>query len=80
MHVKLFLVAVLGLSVSCFAESKVGQSGSLPGSGQAKNSQTESNQSASVKAAGKETESQSSQENSLDKKSMMIDYCRTHTC
>lgn len=80
MRIKLFLAAVLSLSVSCFAEPKEDQSGSLPDSSQARNSRAESSQSASVEAADKETESQSSQETGLDKKSLMIDYCRTHTC
>lgn len=80
MRIKLFLLAVLSLSVSCFAESERNQSESSPEAGQTKNISTGNKQPTRIEAGKKEAESQPSQETSLDKKSLMIDYCRKHTC
>lgn len=80
MRIKLFLAAVLSLSVSCFAESERSRSQSLPEADQTKNISTGNEQPTRIEAGKKKAESQPSQETSLDKKSLMIDYCRTHTC
>jgi len=80
MRIKLFLAIVLSLSVSCFADSEGNQPESLLEVDQMKNISTEDEQSTRIEAGKKETESQSSQETDLDKKSLMIDYCRKHTC
>jgi len=80
MRIKLFLAVVLSLSVPCFADSKGNQPESLLEVDQMKNISTEDEQSTRIEAGKKETESQSSQETDLDKKSLMIDYCRKHTC
>ncbi|MCC6161284.1 MAG: hypothetical protein IT526_03435 [Nitrosomonas sp.] len=80
MRNEFFLAIVLSLSVPCFAESKEDPSGSLIEVGQAENSQAQARQPAQIETADKENESQSSQESGLDKQSLMIDYCRTHTC
>lgn len=80
MRIKLFLAVVLSLSVPCFADSEGNQLESLLEVDQMKNISTEDEQSTRIEAGKKETESQSSQETDLDKKSLMIDYCRKHTC
>ncbi|SFU49147.1 hypothetical protein SAMN05216339_10336 [Nitrosomonas eutropha] len=80
MCIKLFLIAMLSLSISCFAESGGGQPQSLSVTNQAEPVSTENRQPAQIKAKNKKTESQPLQEIGLDKKSLMIDYCRKHTC
>ncbi|ABI59872.1 hypothetical protein [Nitrosomonas eutropha] len=80
MRIKLFLTAVLSLGVSCFAESGESQPQSLSVTNQAEPISTENRQPAQIKAKKKKTKSQPSQEIGLDKKSLMIDYCRKHTC
>ncbi|MDL1864424.1 hypothetical protein FBQ90_04340 [Betaproteobacteria bacterium PRO5] len=80
MRIKLFLAAVLSVSVSCFAGSEGDQPESLLETGQTKNASTGDKQPARIETGKKETESQSSEEAGLDKKSLMIDYCRKHTC
>lgn len=80
MYIKLFLVAMLGLSISCFAESEVSQLKPSPEIDQAKKATVEDDQLTRIKTKRKTTESQSSQESGLDKQSLMIDYCRKHTC
>ncbi|WP_347888901.1 hypothetical protein ABHF54_05645 [Nitrosomonas europaea] len=80
MRVKLFLAVVLSLSVSCFAGSGGDQPESLPETGQTKNTSTGDEQPTRIETGKKEAESQSSQETGLDKQSLMIDYCRKHTC
>ncbi len=83
MLIKLFLAAVLSLSVSCYAESGKDQPKKLLDSSQLKNSSTDSSQSsqsASSSASAKKAESQSSQDVGEDKKPSMIQYCQEHTC
>lgn len=80
MRIKLFLAVVLSLSVPCFADSEGNQPESLLEIDQMKSVSTGDEQPTRIEAGKKEAESQSSQETSLDKKSLMIDYCRKHTC
>lgn len=80
MRIQLFLAAVLSLSVSCFAESEGNQPESLPAADQMENVSTKDEQPTRIEAGKGEAESQSSQEIGLNKKSLMIDYCRKHTC
>ena len=83
MLIKLFLAAVLSLSVSCYAESGSDQSKKLLDFSQLKKSSTDINQSSQSSPSSttaKKTESQSSQDGSEDKKPSMIEYCRNHTC
>ncbi len=83
MLIKLFLAAVLSLSVSCFAESGGDQPKQLLDSSQLKNSSSNTSltpQSSSSNASAKKAESQSLQDDSQDKKPPMVDYCRKHTC
>lgn len=80
MQIKLFLAAVLSLSVSCFAKSEGNQPEPSPETCQTKNIVTGNEQPTQIKAGKKKAESQSSQETGLDKKSLMIEYCRKHTC
>lgn len=78
MLIKIFLVAVMSLSISCFAE---------PGGDQLKSS-TDSNQQIQTPQSSSPTSdssttkgsSQSTQDPNTDKKPSMIDYCRKHTC
>ena len=77
MHIKLlklFFAAVLGLSVSCFAESGTDKSKSSTDS----NQQTQTSQSGSSTTT--KENSQSTQDPNKDKKPSMVDYCRKHTC
>lgn len=80
MRIKLFLVAVLSVSVSCFAESEGNQSELLSEADRTQNLSTGDEQLIQIKAEKKQAESQSSQETGLDKQSLMIDFCRKHTC
>lgn len=80
MHIRLFLIAALSLSVSCFAEPGRNQPKPLPESDQAKSAPIEGGQPAQIEAEKETAESQSAQETGLSKQSLMIDYCRKHTC
>ncbi len=83
MLIKLFLAAVLSLSVSCYAESGSDQPKKLLDSSQIKKSSTDtgsSTQSAPPSASAKKAESQSSQDTNQDEKPSMIKYCQEHTC
>ncbi len=80
MHIKLFLIAVLSLSISCFAESERDQPELLSETDQAGSARTGNEQPARIEAGKKTAEPQPPQETSLDKQSLMIDYCRKHTC
>ncbi len=83
MLIKLFLAAVLSISVSCFAESGGGELKSLIDTSQqiqsSKNAsqKTESSSSDSLK---KEGESQSTQGTNPKEKPSMIEYCRENPC
>ncbi|MXS85978.1 hypothetical protein ABO04_08665 [Nitrosomonas sp. HPC101] len=81
MRIKLVLVAVLSLSISCFAESGEDQSKPLPAADQVGNISTGNEQPVQIKVEKKKSKSQPSQEEiNVDKQSLMIDYCRKHTC
>lgn len=75
MFIKFILAAILGLSVSCFAESGADKSKSSTDSNQ--QTQTPAPQSGSSTTKGN---SQSTQDPNKDKKPSMVDYCRKHTC
>lgn len=83
MLIKLFLAAVLSLSVSCYADSGNSQPKKLLDSSQLKKSSTDSNQnsqSTPSSTSAKKTESQSSQDGNQDNKPPMVEYCRNSTC
>jgi len=81
MRVKLFLVVMLSVSITCFAESESAQPEPLPAIDQVGDSVTgENERSARIKEKKKKNKSQPAQETGLNKRSLMIEYCRKHTC
>ncbi len=77
------MVAVLSLSVSCFAESGGNQSKSLIDANQQTQSSSDtSQQSQSSKSDSliKKRDAQSTEDSNSKKKPPMIEYCRQHLC
>ncbi len=80
---KLFLIALLSLSVSCFADSNGNKSKSLMDSNQQIPSLSDSKQQKQAPQQGsseQKEDHQSSQGSNPPKKPSMIEYCREHTC
>ena len=83
MLIKIFMVVVLSLSVSCFAESGGNQSKSLIDKNQQTQSSSDTNQQSQPSQSDslvKKRDSQSTEGSNSEKKPSMIEYCRQHTC
>ncbi|WP_292976495.1 hypothetical protein [Nitrosomonas sp.] len=80
MRISFFLIVMLGLSMACFAESGDEQLKPSSAINQPESITGENEQPARIKAEKKKIESQFTQKNGINKRSLMIDYCRKHTC
>jgi len=80
MRAKLFLVVMLGLSMTCFAEAGREQSKLLSTANQVENVTNENKQPVQVEAKKNNLQSIQETGSSKNKRSLMIDYCRKHTC